>query len=206
MHAGYESAASFWPDESRPESVELHFKVGWQADALHRSIIEAGHRAITICVHELVGRPDRFSLVPFMCSTNAASLRDFDTWHYLYCLAIYRNKVVTHHDVPRMSGTMTDASGTRRLTPLPAEFHISEVHVQRLYAIRDQTGVGTELSNHFEVLERLFYGLPVELGTRQSPAREEVNEIAEHGGVKSPSVSEVLTWVEAGCVDALTNA
>ena len=73
------------------------FASGRRADALHRAVIEAGNRAVTIALHEVHGRPRREVTITRMLSQpTAARLSDQAVWQRLYCLGVYRNKIVAH--------------------------------------------------------------------------------------------------------------
>lgn len=65
--------------------------------------------------------------------------------------------------------------------------------------------MGVGLDNDFELLEHLFYEVPVSFGVAVSPPRREVDRMLEQGGVKSPSVAEVVSWVD-GALDDLVEA
>jgi hypothetical protein len=188
-------------DESEGEKL---VKRGWRADALHRSVIEASHRAMSVLLHELTGRPTHE--VPVQKQLERPSSAKFehrDAWQGLYCLATYRNKIVTHHEVPRKTGgALTDRDGIRRLAPLPEDFHVSKPDARRLREIRDSTSVAVG-ENDFDLLEKLFYAIPVTFGGPQSDFRREIDKIAERGGVKSPTVPDILNWLERGATDAL---
>jgi len=180
------------------------FASGRRADALHRAVIEAGHRAICIALHEVHGRPRREVTITRMLSRPAAArLTRQAIWQRLYCLGVYRNKIVAHNEMARMASSATSADGVRRLAPLPEGWCISRKDATRLRRIRDTTGLGAKLDNDFELLEHLFYEVPVNFGQPQSPTRRELDMMLEQGGVKSPSVPEVETWVVAALDDLL---
>lgn len=133
----------------------------------------------------------------------AARLSEQAVWQRLYCLGVYRNKIVAHHDMARMASSQTSADGVRRLVPLPEGWRVSREDATRLRQIRDATGLGLALDNDFELLEHLFYEVPVRLGQPQTPARRELDKMLEQGGVESPSVPEIETWVMTALDDLL---
>ncbi|MFZ5872193.1 MAG: hypothetical protein ACOYXW_16895, partial [Actinomycetota bacterium] len=127
LHSIYEAAAMFKPSENSPDDLRLICAAGRTADALHRSLVEAACRALTVLLHEVFGRPGReINTTRLVEKPDAAILVERVAWSQLYCLTVFRNKIVTHHDVPRMGGSITDPDGTRRLSPLPRDFHIAD--------------------------------------------------------------------------------
>lgn len=204
LHADAAAGARFLKEPTSQREVKLMFAAGRRADALHRAIIEAAHRAVTIALHEVHGRPGREVTVARMLSRpTAARLSEQAVWQRLYCLGVYRNKIVAHNEMARMAASQTSADGVRRLAPLSEGWRVSGEDATRLRRIRDATGLGAVLDNDFELLEHLFYEVAVRFGQPQSAMRLELDKMLEQGGVKSPSVAEVETWVLAALDDLL---
>jgi hypothetical protein len=194
LHRQAGAEAARHPDEQASESeIRRYFELGRAADALHRALIVAAHGAVTVLLHECAGRPSsEMNVAKLLRSPQAAHLTPRSAWQALYCLGVFRNKIIVHHDVPRMLSTMTEADGTRRLVPMPEDFHLDRSDAQRLCEMRDVSGIGTGIDNDFELLEALFYNLPVNFGLAPTRPRQEINQIAERGGVKSQSVAEIV--------------
>ncbi len=161
LHTDAAAGAVFPKDATSELEVRRMFASGRRADALHRAVIEAGHRAICIALHEVHGRPRREVTITRMLSRPAAArLTRQAIWQRLYCLGVYRNKIVAHNEMARMASSATSADGVRRLAPLPEGWCISRKDATRLRRIRDTTGLGAKLDNDFELLEHLFYEVP----------------------------------------------
>lgn len=168
------------------------FGAGRAADALHRAVVQAACVAMTVLLHEVLDHPKREMTVPrFLRSARARRLAEQPSWSTLYCLTVYRNKLIVHHEVPRMPATKTSAEGVRRLVPMRQGFAVDDEDLRALYGVRDRTGVAAGEPNYFALLMTLFYRLPACFGTAQSPDRRLVEAIAERGGVDSLSVQEI---------------
>ncbi len=168
LHADAAAGAAFLEDPTSESEVRRMFASGRRADALHRAVVEAGHRAVTIALHEVHGRPRREVTITRMLSRpTAARLARQAIWQRLYCLGVYRNKIVAHNEMARMAGSVTSADGVRRLAPLPEGWCISREDAMRLRRIRDTTDLGETLDNDFELLQHLFYEVPVNFGQPQ---------------------------------------
>jgi hypothetical protein len=204
LHAHHEPlAAPLGPLEPRTRtSVARHFDASRTCDALHRAIIDAGCRAVTVLLHEVLGRPaGEVNTLALLRRPAAAELRARACWSELYCLTVYRNKVVAHHEVPRMGSTSITADGVRYLVPLPAAFGIDTDDGQTLYEIRDRTGIAATEDNLFELASALFYGVPVSFGAPPTPERRAVDNIAERGGVVSLTVQQIKTALDCILAD-----
>lgn len=196
LHAAAAREARDVFESTSDQDLQIRSIAGRRADALHRALIEVGHRAVTVALHEVTGRPSReLTVIRQLERPASAAFRAKRCWQGLYCLAVFRNKIVIHHEVPRTAASTSNADGVRRLVPLPEEFHLARGDALRLRDIRDAGQIGIGLDNDFEILEALFYEVPVALGGPRSALRKEVDVIAERGGVKSPSVDQVREWI-----------
>ena len=163
-----------------------YFAASRTADALHKALIEFACIAVNVLVHELLGRPRREVTVPkLLTCREATTLTQRRCWSNLYLLAVFRNRIVAHHDIPRMGGTLSEAGGRRRLAPLPNEFSMSTAGVTTLTAVKDRLRFIEAPANHFDLLDYLFRIVPVRFGEAQSRERRQVDSIVERGGVRS---------------------
>jgi hypothetical protein len=188
---------STYQEQGRILPVSYHeaaawFAAGRNADALHRALIEAACRAVAVLVHEAFGQLSKeVSATKLVEMPVAAAFTRQKSWAQLYCLTVYRNKIVTHHEIPRMGGGTTAPDGTRRLVPLPQPFAMSHAMGVALTELRDHTGIAEGEENYFELLEKLFYRVPVTFGASQSAERKRIDALAERGGVPSLSVADI---------------
>jgi hypothetical protein len=127
-----------------------------------------------------------------------------------YCVIVYRNKVITHHDLSRMNPNFPGSKGKMiYLVPFPEDFHIAKTNVTKIYELKEKyKETITELhneNNQFNLLRILFYNIPIgELG-KLNPDRQEVDEIVEAGGCPSMSPDEILAAIDQFLV-AVINA
>jgi hypothetical protein len=125
----------------------------------------------------------------------------------IYCLAIYRNKLVTHHDFKRIGAYPTDINGVRRLAPLPESFKISIENITELESLRNkyqnENPQLRELENPFVLLTNLFYSIPVGEIKNKNPDRTAIDKIAEIGGCDSLSAAEIINVIDEFCVEVV---
>lgn len=56
-----------------------------------------------------------------------------------YCVVVYRNKVITHHNLIRMNPNAPSISGNRVfLVPFPEDLHITEANVIRIQKLKEK--------------------------------------------------------------------
>jgi hypothetical protein len=188
-------------DRSYSEAeVQSHFESIWTREALHRASIEATYIAFNVLLQELCARPDRpISIISFCNSQAATAITQPAWWTAVYKLAIYRNRLVAHHDVPRRNASSGD-----RLSPLPPDSRLLEEAVTQLQDIQARRGCAAAPANSFQLLAYLFDHVPVSFGpTGQTPDRKLVDRLLEHGGLPSPSVAEIEELIDAGFPDAV---
>ncbi len=124
-----------------------------------------------------------------------------------YCVVQYRNKLVSHHDVPRYGGSRGDRDGTVRLLPIRGEFDIDEADAEVLSRL---TAKYPELiknlavpGNLFQQLNALFYGIPLLEAGMINPDRIAVDAIIERGGCDSLSRQGVVAAADTFAVAAV---
>lgn len=123
-----------------------------------------------------------------------------------YCVAAYRNKLVAHYDERRMGSYTTAADGSRTLSPLPDAFYIDMGDVDELRRIqRKHQGVLPHLAgidNHFELLNALFYSVPVQV-RGENLDRKVVDRIAQKGGCESKPARYLVVAIDSFCLGVL---
>lgn len=145
LHADAAAGARHDQMPGSEASIKSRFRSGRHADALHRAIIEAGHRAVMVALHEMHRRPrQEVSVARLLSKPVAARLSNREAWQRLYCLGVYRNKIVAHHEMARMAASMTSADGVRRLMPLPEGWHILTNDAVRLPRSAIRQGWGSD--------------------------------------------------------------
>ena len=127
-----------------------------------------------------------------------------------YCVVVYRNKVITHHNLARKNPNFPGFKGKRiYLIPFPEDFHIVKTNTTKIYELKEKyKETITELhneNNQFNLLRILFYNISIgELG-KLNPDRQEIDKIVEAGGCPSMSPDEVLAAIDQFIV-AVVNA
>jgi hypothetical protein len=118
-----------------------------------------------------------------------------------YCVVVYRNKVIAHHDKRRMNSFVLSGRGDDvRLIPFPEKFGISPQNVSKLKNLKLKyidtiEGLRSE-DNNYELLRILYYGIPVgELG-KVNEDRKTIDQIVQDGGCKSMTSNEILKSVD----------
>lgn len=114
-----------------------------------------------------------------------------------YCTVIYRNKLITHHDVNRLYSAkiLADLRGAQ-LIPLPEKMYIAEKDVEAIMRLKSkyETSISNlaEEINQWELIKMLFYGIPIGALGFINDDRKEINKIAEQGGCESLTPIEVV--------------
>ena len=157
--------------------------------ALHRAIYQVSHIVITELVrthYKLQGKAELTALV-----AKAQNYTWLLTWPpdlllRAYCLGTYRNKIVSHHDEERQTGSDSGGRGGRD-------------HTLLTYCVippDDETTL-LELAGRWSggCRHRLFYQIPVLDGATKGKDRVLIDGIAARCGVESRTVDEVLLTV-----------
>lgn len=202
--------------ESEAEDLSRAFWIGEQMDAMLQAAIVFGDVTNLVLLQEVLGVRDREPFVTYLSSEKApiqlrewASRLDGDALVAAHALRKYRDQLVMHFQQLRAAssvwrnGDMT----SRRLVPihfggatLDAHDSLEQIakrhcHIPR---VAETAEVNPGRHNFWELLEALFYSVrPLEPGNRPSGDRKFVDRLVVHGGVKSPSMSEVLNIVES---------
>lgn len=120
-----------------------------------------------------------------------------------HALRIYRNQLVMHFNKFRTLGAtwMTGDHRSRRLLPLNLEAPVDEIHPTleeiagrnaNIPEVASLNTVAPGVHNFYELLQALFDNLPPLRGVERNPDRRAVDKTASVGGVKSPTMFEVL--------------
>jgi len=188
------------------EATKVYFLESY-IGTLHKAFIEFANIFMSVLLHELDQRPSHGSTVLTLCTSPVAHSLNQNTLQKAYCLYIYRNKIVVHHDVPRTFATKHDrGDGRRWLKPLvhmtasssgitDADWRdVAVLHRRYRGLLSDPTMV--EETNPYEMVDALFYIVPGPRGEQVSKDRALINKIAERVGCQSMTVHEVLTMID----------
>lgn len=130
-----------------------------------------------------------------------------DAYVGAHALRIYRNRLILHFERPRSAAAMASAEGVKDRRLLPIFFPgVNDRDHDTLEAIasrnRDLTRVATVREvesgkrNYWELLEALFYSIhPLTSDGKQNGDRLVIDGLAVVGGIKSPSMKEVLDMI-----------
>ena len=174
----------------------IHFFANILYDVL---LSEVTNRA-KFAVNDLVRKPD-------------PRLKRLSTQRILpaYCVVAYRNKVIAHHDVRRMSSFKFKSGALQlRLIPFPERLHLERTNVEIInqlrYKYKDDIKELEAEVNAYNLLRILFYGVPIgELGS-VNPDRKKIDRILEAGGCISMTADEIIVATDefiVAVVDAL---
>ena len=153
---------------------------------LHKALIEFANVYMTILVHEAKNRPcDEFN-IGHLVQASFATLFNTDVLHQAYCLYVYRNKVITHHEVPRNNGYLRGGDGTCRLWPFGHQPRMTPNEIQILSNLQQTYSSNSDVAsetNPYELLNVLFYKIPFPLGNKvKGSDRDTINKFADKGG------------------------
>lgn len=157
---------------------------------------------VSTVLQEVLDRPSKgISLMRLLSGKDFPISLDLDSLLPAYCLIVYRNKLIAHHDILRTYGYGVDTGGTYRLKPLPAQIQIAERDVEDLKRMRFAyqpviPGLAVE-ENCFNHLRLLFYGIPIGRMGEIHRDRKKIDEIAERGGCPSMTRGEIFQGVDA---------
>lgn len=156
---------------------------------------------ISTFLHEALGRPTSgMSIINFLNCKYSPLRPAIISMLSVYCLVVYRNKIIAHHDIRRTYSYETDLYGAYRLAPLPGQLDIAKADIEKLKMLKEKygsriPGLVTE-ENLFVMLRLLFYGIPIgEIGAI-SKDRETINAVAERGGCPSMTRDEIFRAVD----------
>lgn len=185
--------------------VEEWFRRSRRRDALHRAIIEATCIAFTVLLHEARGRPtDQITIVTMLAKTWSEVLTDKVAWRQLYALTIYRNKLVAHHEVARSIASIGEPDReTWRLWPSTPDLDMDPRLFADIHTVAHRAKLEEAPENAWSLLDFLFWNVPVTIGGTVSRERQDINKLAERGGVKSLSVGEIDELIDWGLSDRM---
>jgi hypothetical protein len=118
-----------------------------------------------------------------------------------YCVVVYRNKVIAHHDVQRQYTYLlaTELEGSR-LVPYSEFFHVTKSDIPLIIKLRETykaliPALVTE-KNQWKLVQILFYNIPIGKLGAISQDRKQINRIAENGGCTSVSRQELIEAID----------
>jgi hypothetical protein len=156
---------------------------------------------ISTFLHEALGRPaGGMSIIKFLKRKDSPLRPAINSMLSVYCLVVYRNKVIAHQDIRRTYSYETDLSGSYRVAPLPGQLDIAKADVEKLKMLKEKygyhiPGLVTE-ENLFVMLRLLFYGVPIGEVGDISKDRQAIDAIAECGGCPSMTKDEIIRAVD----------
>lgn len=118
-----------------------------------------------------------------------------------YCVVVYRNKLIAHHDIRRLYSYSFDEKGINSsILPMSELFQISEHDTQNVRILAKQYEKSLPqikgINNLYEQLEFLFYNIPIGNLGSISADRMEIDSIAERGGCRSMTLREIIKAVD----------
>lgn len=183
-------------------------------DAMLRATIVFGDVTNLVLLQEVLGIPDREPFVTYLTSVKApdelrhwAARIDRDALVAAHALRKYRDQLVMHFTQVRTNSAVwkTGEMMGRRLVPIDFGGATPGAHAtleQIAKRNRNQPRVAQVREvkpgqhNFWELLEALFYSVsPVNGDGAPNPDRTFVDRIVVHGGVRSPTISEVFEIV-----------
>jgi len=187
------------------EATEVFFQESY-ISTLHKALVEFANLFMVVLLHELYQRPSREPTVLVLAESAAPTQLQLNQamLHRAYCLYVYRNKVVVHHDIPRTFTTRKNrVDGRRWLNPMPhglgesggigADDGRDLMALQRRYASNPAVRRETNL---IELVTPLFYAIPGPYGDKASVDRALINRIAERMGCRSMTVPEIVSAID----------
>ena len=118
-----------------------------------------------------------------------------------YCVVVYRNKVVAHHDVQRQYSYLlaTELKGSR-LIPYSEFFQVTKSDIPLIMKLREayKASIPSLLTekNQWNLVRILFYNIPIGKLGAISQDRKQINRIAENGGCTSVSRQEIIEAID----------
>lgn len=194
LFAEIESSVKFTTPESL--SSPENFKLRRQLSVLLQALYMFADIYIQVLLKETV---DRGTLIKFLKSP-PISLPN-DCIREAYCIVVYRNKLIVHHDFSRMhSFSYSHNDRTLRLIPVIYGLTLPEAHVEHLNKLFEKYAPTSTEVNGFQRLRDLFYSIPptpIHNGNL-NPDRKEIDKIAEQcGGVESMTCSELIKTIDS---------
>lgn len=202
--------------ESERESYSRAMWIGWQMDSMLRAVIVFGDVTNLVLLQEVLGVRDREPFVTYLSSKNApvqlrewTSRLDSDALVAAHALRKYRDQLVMHFGQLRtdMVSWMHDDMKNRRLVPIHFDGATHDAHDsleqiakrhRHIARVSNVAEVEPGRHNFWELLEALFYSVrPLDSNHCPSGDRKSVDRLVLHGGVKSPTMSEVFDIVES---------
>lgn len=188
--------------------------IGDQMDAMLRAAIVFGDVTNLVLLQEVLGISGREPFVTYLSSAKAptalrhwASRIDRDAFVAAHALRVYRNQLVMHFTQVRTDSAVwrTGRVMDRRLVPIHFDGATPDAHAKLeqvakrnrdLPRVTEVREVKPGQRNFWELLEALFYSVsPLNVDGDRNSDRTFIDRIMVHGGVRSPTISEVFEIV-----------
>jgi len=200
--------------EHEKENFTKAVWIGEQMDAMLRATIVFGDVTNLVLLQEVLGIPGREPFVTYLSSVKApktlrhwASRIDRDAFVAAHALRVYRNQLVMHFTQIRTNSAVwkTGEMMGRRLVPIHFDGATPDAHAtleqiakrnRDLPRVAEVREVTPGQHNFWELLEALFYSIsPLNVDGDPNSDRTFIDRIVVHGGVRSPTMSEVFEIV-----------
>jgi hypothetical protein len=199
--------------EDELEDIELHDDSGgekWNNISLSlnrseqiKSLLKASYTLGNICINAVIGEAVEESSYSMnqLVHSPIGLLTSLSPSEILpaYCVAMYRHKIVVHHNFRRITGVNSREEGLK-LLPLGDGIEIEEEQKEKIDELTnkyiDKIKPLSKGNNYYKKLEGIFYNVPLgRIGSLQKD-RKRVNEIAEKGGCRSMSLKEIIEAID----------
>lgn len=109
-----------------------------------------------------------------------------------YCICIYRNKIIAHHEEYRLDASSSSSDGHVELMPMGRNLTISEKDQKQLEELAMKYVPNAGLSD-IETIDCLFDLIPVTSVGKVGDDRSAINSIAERNGCGSKTIQTIMT-------------
>ena len=155
---------------------------------------------VNIFLREITGR-NKISLWNFIQRHHKNFQKlNLDKILSVYCIVIYRNKIIAHHDVSRWDSISIDKNTGQVSYIKPVSYSVPDRASDKLNKLKNKFTPKfqtlSNLNNIHEITEILFYKLPIGSMGKVSSERREIDNFAEKLGVKSLNIGEIIQGVD----------
>lgn len=131
----------------------------------------------------------------------------------LYCICIYRNKIIAHHDVLRSTGFSSSIAGEIRLLSFPKNSSPSEADIKKIEELKkkyeNQIPSLKNTSDFYNLLEILYYNVPLyDKNGINTDRRDKVgglDGIIERNGCPSYTIDEIMEIINQSILEIIGN-
>lgn len=171
------------------------------------ALLKASYLFAVVYMEMILGTINNQPTISFSKFLNSEPNSPFDisALTKAYSIAIYRNKLLAHHDKMRFAGSMSKIGiGEVRIQPMghPVNLSVSErktiVGLKEKYKWHlDKVPHADTFNVPIELVTELFYFVPAEYNMKKGHDRIIINNLAESVGVRSLCAQELLEAVDS---------